>query len=229
MEAARQGLSASTEPAGTLRVGGFTAGIRVSLLPILHELAASTSAVEAVVNEYAPDQSLKLLLEDQIDLALTYDFGLSPATLPASLECTPIWTTVWGLGVPGQGLEGQADLCAFADQAWIVNSGSAADENVVRVLASIFGFTPKIVHRIETLELADDFVRAGHGVALLPMARPTRDGVRMLAIKDPEVTFTAYAVWRKGRGGWSPLRVVLDRLLPAQGLVPRLSHWPRSA
>ena len=45
VDAARLDLDPDAEPAGTLRVGGFATGIRVSLLPILADLARRHPAV----------------------------------------------------------------------------------------------------------------------------------------------------------------------------------------
>jgi DNA-binding transcriptional LysR family regulator len=229
VEAARRDLDPAGEPVGTVRVGGFSTGIRVSLLPILTDLAATTPALNVVVSEYAPGDSIALLVEDELDLVLTYDFALSPAILPAGLEATPIWLTTWGLGVAGDVGAQAADLSAFGDRPWIVNSGSVADENVVRALAAIYGFIPRIGHQIQSLELVEELVSAKQGVALLPMKRPVRQGVEVLAIEDPTVTFTAYAVWRRGRTTWAPLRVVIERLLPRTPTVPRLEQWPDRA
>ena len=47
---------------------------------------------------------------------------------------------------------------------------------------------------------------------LLPGGRATRRGVRVLPLSDPPVVLRAYAVTRRGREQWAPLRVVLERL-----------------
>jgi DNA-binding transcriptional LysR family regulator len=71
---------------------------------------------------------------------------------------------------------------------------------------------PRVVHRIDSLELVDDLVVAGSGVALLPRGRASRRGVSVLRLRDPSVALRAYAVVRRGRGTWPPLRAVLERL-----------------
>ena len=48
VDAARLDLDPDADPAGTLRVGGFATGIRVSLLPILHELSRTHPQVDVV-------------------------------------------------------------------------------------------------------------------------------------------------------------------------------------
>ena len=81
--------------------------------------------------------------------------------------------------------DGPADIAAYADQTWIVNSRNTADENAVRTLASLAGFAPRIAHQIDSLDLVEDLIVAGYGVGLLPIGRPTGNGVKVLPLSDP--------------------------------------------
>jgi hypothetical protein len=51
----------------------------------------------------------------------------------------------------------------------------------------------------------------------------------VLPIVDPEIVLTAYAVTRRGRSTWPPLRLLLDRLRPQQATTPSRIHWPLTA
>ena len=142
VDAARLDVNSDAEPAGTVRVGGFATGIRVSLLPILHELAVSHPRVQVVISEYEPLEAFALLADDDLDLAVTYDYNLAPASPDPVLETVPLWSTPWGLGVrTDTARNGIADLTAFADSDWIGNSRNTADEDAVRTLAALSGFT----------------------------------------------------------------------------------------
>jgi DNA-binding transcriptional LysR family regulator len=211
VDAARHDLDPHAEPTGTLRVAGFATAIRRSLLPVVADLGTTHPAIEVMIHEFEPLEAFELLARDDVDLALTYDYNLAPAALRADLEAVELWSVDWGLGVPAR--ERQAPFAAFADRDWIVNSRNSADEEVVRTLASLAGFTPRVVHRIDALELVDDLIVAGHGIGLLPRGRASRRGVRVLPLTDPRVTMRAYAVTRRGRDRWPPLRTVLDRLV----------------
>jgi DNA-binding transcriptional LysR family regulator len=152
---------------------------------------------------------------------------------PGVLETVPLWSTPWGLGVP-EGTpsplgDACVDLAAFAERPWIVNSRNTADEDAVRTLAALAGFTPRIVHAIDSLELLEDLIVGGYGVGFLPLGRPTGAGITLLALTDPELTLTAYATTRRGRSTWPPLRLVLDRLAPPRGGARSLPVWPRPA
>ena len=211
VDAARHDLDPHAEPTGTLRVAGFATAIRRSLLPVVADLGTTHPAIEVMIHEFEPLEAFELLARDDVDLALTYDYNLAPAALRADLEAVELWSVDWGLGVPAR--ERQAPFGAFADRDWIVNSRNSADEEVVRTLASMAGFTPRVVHRIDALELVDDLIVAGHGIGLLPRGRASRRGVRVLPLTDPRVTMRAYAVTLRGRDRWPPLRTVLDRLV----------------
>lgn len=228
VDTARLDLDPAAEPAGTLRVGGFATGIRVSLLPILAELADRHPAIDVVISEYEPIEAFRLLANDDLDLALTYDYNLAPASPGADLDVFPLWSTQWGLGVRTDDRDGPADIADYADHTWIVNSRNTADETAVRTLGALNGFTPRIAHQIDSLELVEDLIAAAYGVGLLPLDRATGAGVKVVGMREPCVTLVAYAVTRIGRSTWSPLRAILERLRPPAGPLPQ-PHWPRPA
>jgi DNA-binding transcriptional LysR family regulator len=226
IDAARLDLDPDAEPAGTVRVGGFATGLRVSLFPIVADLAQRYPKVDFVISEFEPIEAFALLTDDDLDLALTYDYNLAPASVGPVLETVPLWTVAWGLGVPVEFPDGPVDIADYADQTWIVNSRNTADEDAVRTLAAMAGFTPRIAHQIDSLDLVEDLIVAGYGVGLLPIGRTTGSGVKVLSLADANPILTAYAVTRRGRATWPPLRVVLDRLRPSGRELPQ-PQWPR--
>lgn len=227
IDSARLDLDPDAEPAGTVRIGGFATGIRVSLLPIVADLAAHHPKVDLVISEYEPLEAFTLLTNDDLDLALTYDYNLAPASPGAVLEAVPLWSIGWGLGVPAGTAHETGDIATFAEASWIVNSRNTADEAAVRALASLAGFIPNIAHQIDSLDLVEDLIVEGFGVGLLPIGRPTGAGVAVLPLREPEVMMTAYAVTRRGRRAWPPLRAVIDRMRPPSGGRLRHPQWPR--
>jgi DNA-binding transcriptional LysR family regulator len=83
-----------------VRVGGFATGVRVSLLPIVAQLVERFPKLEFVISEYEPILAFALLTNDDLDLALTYDYNLAPASPGPALETVALWSVPWGLGVP---------------------------------------------------------------------------------------------------------------------------------
>ncbi|MGV9797447.1 LysR family transcriptional regulator [Mycobacterium sp. NPDC003449] len=227
VEAARLDLDPEAEPSGTVRVGGFATGIRVSLLPIIAELSERFPKVGFVISEYEPLEAFELLTDDELDLALSYDYNLAPAALEPALETTALWSIPWGLGVPADSPDAPARVADFATTTWIVNSRNTADEDAVRTMAAMAGFIPRIAHQIDSLDLVEDLIAGGYGVGLLPLGRPTCGAVKVRELADATPVLTAYAVTRTGRSTWPPLRMVLDRLRPPAGAPLPQPGWPR--
>lgn len=216
VEAARLDLDPAAEPAGTVRVAGFATAVRRSLMPVATELCADYANVRLRIHEHEPPEAFVLLADDEIDLALTYDYNLAPAVFDATVEVTPLWTAAWSLGVPADtpdlGENSPSVLARFREHSWIMNSRNTADEQAVRTIAAIAGFEPRITHHADSLELVQELIVAGQGVGLLPADQPTLPGVRLLALDAPDVVLRAYAVTRRGRARWSPLALILDLL-----------------
>ena len=217
VDSARGDMNPDTEPAGTLHVAGFATAVRRALLPVVTELAAAHPEVQFVVHEHEPAEAFALLDGDAVDLALTYDYNLAPTAASPHLEVTPLWSTDWGLGVPaGPGIPPPGDTLTtfgtYRDHHWIGNSRNPADQVVLRTVASMAGFAPHITHRADSLDLVEDLILAGLGIGLLPADRQPRAGVHVVGLSDPPVTLRAYAVTRRGRGGWPPLLLVLSML-----------------
>jgi DNA-binding transcriptional LysR family regulator len=216
VEAARSDLDADGEPAGVVRVAGFATAIRRALLPLVADLAVRYPELRLSLSEHEPGEAYALLAADDIDLALIYDYNLAPAATPPELVSTPLWSTSWSLGVPTDDACGAGDALVtfgrFRDHNWIVNSRNTADADVVRIVASMAGFEPRVVHRADSLDLLQDLIVAGLGVGLLPADRPTPPGVHLLPLRGPDVLLRASAVTRRGRAGWPPLALVLTAL-----------------
>ena len=153
---------------------------------------------------------LRVLSRDDIDLALTYDYNLAPASWRSEHEVIPLWDVEWGIGVPSTAK--REPLAAYAGHDWIVNSRHTADEDVLRTLASLNGFTPRVVHRVDALELVDDLIAARLGVALLPRGRPRAAASRSERSANRRSSCAATPCGAAAGIGGHPLRAVLEQL-----------------
>jgi DNA-binding transcriptional LysR family regulator len=178
-----------------------------------------------LIREHEPDEALQLLAADQADLALTYDYNLAPAAAGPAITPSRLWTALWGLGVPEHEAadDGTAAevFARFRASDWIGNSRNTADEDVIRTLASMAGFTARITHRADSLDLVQDMITAGLGVGLLPLGRPVQPGVRLLPLTGPRIELRAYAAARRGRLSWPPLALVISLLRQASRQATR--------
>ena len=126
IEAARRDLDPAAAPAGTVRAAAFASAVRQVLLPVARILAGGQPAVRLHILEHEPSEALQLLVADEVDLALTYDYNLAPVRFGRGLCSHPLGSTPWGLGTPsGPGRRGSTALEVFGqyrEQDWIVNS-----------------------------------------------------------------------------------------------------------
>jgi DNA-binding transcriptional LysR family regulator len=107
----------------------------------------------------------------------------------------------------------------YRDSDWIVNSRNTADEEVIRIIASLAGFEPRVTQRADSLDLVQDMILAGLGVGLLPTLLPTGRSVRgvtLRRLRQPEVVLRPYAVTRRGHDAWPPLALVLRLIAETQ-------------
>jgi DNA-binding transcriptional LysR family regulator len=134
------------------------------------------------------------------------------------LHAVPLGSVPWSLGTPSSDdrVAGTAAevFGRYRDHDWIVNSRNTADEEVLRIVASLAGFEPRIAQRADSLDLVQEMIVAGLGVGLLPSGRSFR-GVALRRLRQPEVIMRPYAVTRRGHDAWPPLALVL-RLVSAQ-------------
>ena len=229
VDAARLDLDPGADPSGTLRVGGFATAIRMTLMPIILEMADRHPAVDIKVMEHEPAEALSQLELDDLDLALTYDYNLAPDPPGPGIESMELWSTPWGLGVPaeaaahiaaGGSVPAAAEVFGFfRDSDWIGNSRNGADETVLRLISSMAGFQPAMRHQSDSLDLVEDLVLAGLGVGLLPEDRPPRPGLSILPLHNPDLRLRAHARIRAGRGAWPALALVLERMRQGRTLA----------
>lgn len=210
-------LDPAAEPTGTVRIAGFATAIRRTVLPVLRELEETHPGIAVEIHEHEPRETFALIAADAVDLALTYDYDLAPIRHPADLDTQQLWTTPWGLGVPTESVTpissgSTSPISEYRDHAWIGNSRNTADEDALRVLSSLEGFSLDITHAVDNLDLVQDLIVARMGVGLLPIDRELKPGVTILPLGAPGVKLRAYLQIRDGRDSWPPLSLVRDRI-----------------
>jgi hypothetical protein len=57
-----------------------------------HRARGEVSKVHFVISEYEPIETLALLTNDDLDLVLTYDYNLAPASPSPVLETVALWS-----------------------------------------------------------------------------------------------------------------------------------------
>ena len=128
-----------------------------------------------VISEFEPLEAFALLEDDDLDLALTYDYNLAPAAPGRDARAgaaVDVDAGAWRFPSP-RPRRVPPTWRRWADRPWIVNSRNTADHDAARTLGQLAGFTPRISHRIDSLDLVEELIVAGHGVGLLPLDAPS--------------------------------------------------------
>ncbi|NYI04845.1 LysR family transcriptional regulator [Allostreptomyces psammosilenae] len=234
VDAATAELRGDSEPAGLVRIGSFATGAEQVVVPALVELRRERPHIDVRVYEHEPDETVDLLLAGRIEVGVIYDYRLSPRILPAGLVAHPLWEEPIMLAIPaGDGAgpllpPGEVDVAQLrhlADEAWITNSRGSDDDEAVQRLCALAGFSPRIVHRADSLHLINTMVGAGCGVGLLPRlaAQPERADVALRPLSGVPATRRALLLHRTGQDVWPPIAAVREHLSGAAArLLPPL-------
>ena len=213
--AAELDLAARDRPHGRVRVAGYNSALRRRLLPALPALRAAYPEVVVDLHESEPDETEALLDDDRIDLGLVWDYTLVPRRWrhrPGSLGSTPMLLAVPpGTPVPDR-IAGAADLEPLRELDWIGNSRGGGDDELAERLCALAGWTPRVRHRADGLELLADLVAAGEGVSVLPADSPEARRVRTVPLDLVRTEQRAWSLVRAGTQGWPATRAVLDHL-----------------
>ncbi|MBA2516307.1 MAG: LysR family transcriptional regulator [Solirubrobacterales bacterium] len=215
LTAAELDLSARAEPHGLVRVAGYTTALRSHLLPAVAELACSHPSVVVELRESEPTEVADLLDRGEIDLGFVYDYTLVPRAWRhphALMSTSTIVLAVPDDAVVPDRLSGPSDLDVFRDTAWIGNSRDTGDDELAARLCALAGWTPRVRHRVDSLELVADLVLAGQGISVLPADTPEAHRVRTVALDLARVERRMWTMVRAGTEDWPATNAVIDHV-----------------
>ena len=211
--AAELDLAAGSEPSGLIRVAGYTSALRQHLLPVAGHLARVHPLIELELQEREPAEVDELLDADQIDLGFVHDYTLVPRGgrhVRTLLGSSPVMLAVPpGSAAPAR-IRTPDDLESLRGEFWIGNSRDPGDDELASRLCALAGWTPRIRHRADSLELVIDLVLAGHGIGLLPADAPGADRVRMVPVALARADRRMWSVVRAGTQEWPATVAVID-------------------
>ncbi|MDT0329321.1 LysR family transcriptional regulator [Nocardiopsis lambiniae] len=212
VEAARAEFDGDGEPVGRVDLVMYTSAAPL-VLPALRRLRHDHPGIDIHLTEYESEQALTLLQNGGADLGVVYQYSLLPRDFPGTLTVHSIGTEGLLLSQPSQGADSRAltrrRLRDLADAAWIASPYRGDEETLVQRMCADAGFTPRIVHRIDNLELFEELVAAGVGVGVVPrLSATTRRGVAHAPLGELGGVRQVYLAGRTGGWAWRPIRVV---------------------
>ncbi|PZG52797.1 LysR family transcriptional regulator [Spongiactinospora gelatinilytica] len=153
---------------GRLRLGSFaTASVR--LIPAtLSAFAGRYPRVEILLEEGEPDELLPLVQDGTLDLALVYEYGLTPRQWPDGLTAHHLLREDLLLLRPGHAHPEPPELSALAGERWIASrEGTGGALSLTRLCAAA-GFAPAVAFRSDNYDVVRQLVAATLGVAIVP-------------------------------------------------------------
>ncbi|WP_432182572.1 LysR family transcriptional regulator [Streptomyces sp. NBC_00063] len=177
-----------------LTLATFTSGGRLLLPGALARLTSALPDTVVHVKESEPEDSLPLLRQGAVDLALAYHFdGPLPGQLGpnSSLTWTPLLDDPLLVVLPeAHHLASRArlDIAELATEPWVL--GCLKTEAYLRRYAERAGFEPEVRGTTTDYFFARSLVAAGMGISLIPSIAqsPPLAGVRAVAIAPPTPT-----------------------------------------
>jgi DNA-binding transcriptional LysR family regulator len=157
----------ATGATGRLRLGSFpTAGVR--LVPsALSALVEAHPRAQIQLEEGEQEELVAALGQGDLDLALVYEYGLSPRQWPDNLTRHPLLREDLVLLRP-HGSDLSSKLSGLARARWITSrEGTGGAQSLVRLCAAA-GFDAAIAFRSNNYDVVRELVRAGLGVAVVP-------------------------------------------------------------
>ncbi|MDH6579127.1 LysR family transcriptional regulator [Kitasatospora sp. MAP5-34] len=191
LEHAQQQVDRLSTGRTQLTVATFTSGGRLLLPGALARLMAAHTRTVLHVREGEPENTLPLVRQGAVDLALAYHFD---GPLPAwpgptsNLEWTPLLEDPLHVILPqGHRLAGNdvLDLAELAAEPWVL--GCLKTEEYLRRYAERAGFDPEVRGTTTDYFFARSLVAAGLGVSLVPSIALTPEipGLCTVPIKPP--------------------------------------------
>ncbi|MFF9512394.1 LysR family transcriptional regulator [Streptomyces sp. NPDC014724] len=174
-----------------LTVATFTSGGRLLLPGALTRLMAAHPRTVLHVREGEPEDTLPLVRQGAVDVALAYHFdgplpvGPGPGS---SLEWTPLLEDPLHVVLPERHRLADSDVLDLAELAaepWVL--GCLKTETYLRRYAERAGFAPEVRGTTTDYFFARSLVAAGMGISLIPSIAlsPELPGLRTVPIKLP--------------------------------------------
>ncbi|MDQ3406396.1 MAG: LysR substrate-binding domain-containing protein, partial [Actinomycetota bacterium] len=188
---------------GRVRVAAFASAITQVVAPAITALRASAPGVSVLVCDAEGQESLPMLLDGEIDIAITMRYRATPAEHDQRIVRDPLYAEPFDAVLPpGHPLIGAptVSLTDLADADWVAPAPGNPCRDVLLHSCEHAGFVPKITHTSDDFTAEAALVAAGVGVALIP--RTALGGVnpaRVVPVAGDPPTRRVFAAVRRGR------------------------------
>jgi DNA-binding transcriptional LysR family regulator len=152
---------------GRVELASFASAITQVVAPTIRALRLFTPDVMVLVRDAEGHASLPLLLDGEIDIAITEEHRLAPRTDDRRITRYPLYTEPFDVVLPEAHRLAERDavnIRELSDEAWI----APLPGNPCRDAVEAAGGNPRITHTSDDFRAIIALVAAGAGVALVP-------------------------------------------------------------
>lgn len=204
--------------AGEVPVAGFASGISEVLAPALVRLRAQHPGIRLRVRDAEGDEAMQLLLDGEVDVALTVEYRGEPHWDDPRLAQVPLYAEPFDALLPADhrlAHESDVRLAALADEEWIGPYPGNPCYEVTQLACEGAGFRPTMRHSSDDFRAVASLVGAGAGVALVP--RSALHGIDLgrvaaLPVSGPSATRRVFATTRRGADRHPLIQPVLQAM-----------------
>ncbi|WP_018684276.1 LysR family transcriptional regulator [Actinokineospora enzanensis] len=200
---------------GQVRVASFASAITQVVAPAITALRAAAPGVTVVVRDAEAHRSLPMLLDGEIDIAIT--MHTHPDTEPRIVR-DPLYAEPFDAVLPPHHpLLGKPEisLSDLAPDDWVVPLPGNPCRDLLLSACESAGFTPRVSHTSDDFTAQAALVTAGVGVALIPRAALRCDPTRVIPVAAPQPQRKVFAAIRQGRETHPLIATVRQALITA--------------
>ncbi|MDV5143662.1 LysR family transcriptional regulator [Streptomyces sp. SBC-4] len=207
--------------AGTVTVAAFATGIGLVVAPAIRALADSAPGIRVRVRDAEGDESLMMVLDRQVDVAVAVEYRGAPGEDDARLTRVPLYAEPFDAVLPpGHPLSARERVALgdLAKDAWIGQSAGNPCHDVTVLACEYAGFTLNPEHSSDDFRAVVALASSSAGVALVPRSalRGTDlSGVEVRPIDGVAPTRRVFAAVRRGAEDHPLISPVLTALRTA--------------
>ncbi|OXM58894.1 LysR family transcriptional regulator [Amycolatopsis thailandensis] len=200
---------------GMVRLASFASAITLVVAPAIASLRSGSPGVTMQVQDVEGHASIPLLLDGEVDLAITEEYRLSPRTDESRLTRFPLYVEPFDVVLPTAHRLAEAsevDIDELADDDWIAPKPGNPCRDVLMIVCA----NPGIRHVSDDFHAITTLVAAGEGVALVPRNAFTAvPGSVAIPLRGEPPLRRVFAAVRRGSADHPLLKTVLAALLDA--------------
>jgi len=202
----------SDEIRGTVRLSVFRAAPGGVTLAALLSLSRQYPELQVITSDLDPARAVSALRAGQLDIALSYEWGLTPRPHNVGIDREALFTEPMVLVLPASHRsEVPTHLQDFAEASWCIAQDEEHGRRAVEHVARHYGFEPKVVFESDNFRAIATAVEAGLGIGLVPLMTDLRGlDVTIHPLAEPRMSRRVFAAVRPGSSGSPAIRAVLD-------------------